>query len=204
MRKAIEICALALSVFIAPIVLRASDITYDVNQVVGSGSVTGTITTDGTLGLVGTGDIVDWDLTINDGLASSEFVLTSANSQEEVASSSDLSATASQLFFNFSGGDGGIFLIESTTLGDAGPFVCWETGNSCGSFGMGVSLSADWGERDTVGTTIEGDQVIANAETATPEPGTILLLGSGLLMMVVVYLRRRKLSGVRMTIGNLA
>ena len=42
----------------------ASDITYDFNLTVGIGTVTGDVITDGTLGTLGSGDIVDWDITM--------------------------------------------------------------------------------------------------------------------------------------------
>ncbi|MEM1045483.1 MAG: hypothetical protein AAGL24_05010 [Pseudomonadota bacterium] len=42
----------------------ASAITYTVNRTVGSGSVTGFIETDGTIGVLQEGNIVDWEITI--------------------------------------------------------------------------------------------------------------------------------------------
>jgi hypothetical protein len=44
----------------------AADIVYHVNDRVGVGSVTGTITTDGTTGTLFTFDIVAFNLTLND------------------------------------------------------------------------------------------------------------------------------------------
>src|ERR1700676_476472 len=50
MRKSLWITVALFVVVVAPAVLRADDITYTVNQPVGPGSVTGFITTDGTIG----------------------------------------------------------------------------------------------------------------------------------------------------------
>src|ERR1700722_15150246 len=58
MRKYLNVLGLAISVLAAPIAAMANT-TYDVNQVVGSGSVTGSITTDGATGTLSTSDLVD-------------------------------------------------------------------------------------------------------------------------------------------------
>jgi hypothetical protein len=40
---------------------------YNVGQTVGSGTVTGSITTDGTIGVLSSNNILDWNLVVNDG-----------------------------------------------------------------------------------------------------------------------------------------
>ena len=42
-----------------------ADQIYNVNQTIGSGSVTGTITTDGNTGVLHASDITDWNLVLN-------------------------------------------------------------------------------------------------------------------------------------------
>src|SRR5260370_24568371 len=126
MRKSVWTIALALSAILAPTALRASDITYTVNQTVGAGSVTGFITTDGTIGTLGTADIVNWDLTLNDG-TNPVFVLlgpTSGNNSGEEIAGADLTASATQLLYNFNASDNGVFIIESPRLGLNVPAVC--------------------------------------------------------------------------------
>ena len=44
-----------------------ADITYTINDTVGAGTVTGTITTDGFLGTLATSDIIDWNLVLTNG-----------------------------------------------------------------------------------------------------------------------------------------
>ena len=58
----------------------ANNITYNVNLTFGSaGSMVGTITTDGTLGVLTTSNIVSWNLTLADS-ATNSTLLTPSNS----------------------------------------------------------------------------------------------------------------------------
>ena len=68
MRKTLRIIPVLLlfAAIGAPTVARA-DITYAVDETVGAGSATGFITTDGTIGILDTADILNWNLTLNDG-----------------------------------------------------------------------------------------------------------------------------------------
>ena len=51
----------------------ADDITYTVNQSLLPGAISGTITTDGTLGTLGIADVVGWNLTSTQGATSQVF-----------------------------------------------------------------------------------------------------------------------------------
>ena len=62
--------SLAVAVFAAANILLggavlAAPITYNVNQTIGVGGVVGTIQTDGTIGVLATGNFLAWDLTLN-------------------------------------------------------------------------------------------------------------------------------------------
>jgi len=192
MRKSILAVPLGILVIFLPTVVRAADVTYSVSQSIGAaGSVTGFITTDGSTGTLGTSDIVDWNLVLNDG-TNPTFTLTgSSNSQEEVIGS-DLTATATQLLFNYSGSDGGWFLLENLTIGDFGPFVCWEASEGCSGAPAGASLAAQNGDDNIVYTTLSGEGVIGTASSVapTPEPGSLFLLGSGLCGLAGMGWRR--------------
>jgi hypothetical protein len=150
---------LLLALGVAP--LCRADITYGVSLTVGAASVTGTITSDGTLGALGDGGpggnhIVDWNLLLSDPTTvlvntpcsgpgggppctvnlvgpPSGGALDSLNNNL----GADLLATPTQLLFDFSGTDGGAFFFETGALGA----VCFGT-NSCLSplFGAGESL----------------------------------------------------------------
>jgi len=195
MRKSLWLMALAVGALCAPTALRAGDITYTVDETVGGGSVTGFITTDGTIGTLGTSDIVNWNLVLNDG-TNPTFDLNGTNSQEQVIGS-DLTATATQLLFNFGGTDGGNFDIESPFLPFGnGPVICYEANSQfCQNGtpvppGNSIVLETLSPETDFVYTAgLTGTQAIGSV--ATPEPGSLMLLGTGLISFA--GLRRRKI-----------
>jgi hypothetical protein len=84
---------------------KTSATVYDlVNQGIAPATATGTITTDGMLGVLSQSDITALNITVDDGAHS--FILTLP---DLLFSGSDLSATASGLFFNYAAVDGGFF-----------------------------------------------------------------------------------------------
>jgi hypothetical protein len=177
-----------------PTVVKASDITYTVDESVGAfGSVTGLILTDGKLGTLATSDILNWVLTVNDGTITSDGLggPSSGNNSQVLVLGSDLTASATQLLFNFSGSDEGGLLFEGAILGDNGPFVCYVATSGCGESG-GVSLAAEIGEADTVDTALSGTHVIATVGTAatTPEPRSVILMLIGLVSLMMVSRKR--------------
>src|SRR5580698_3281104 len=95
-------------------------------ETVGAGGVTGFIETDGTSGVLAEADILTWNLLLNDGATMFDLFgpLSGSNSQLEVEGT-DLSASTTQLLLDFSGTDGGFFLIQSPVTGDGYPGICF-------------------------------------------------------------------------------
>ena len=103
-----------------PLVLSAvclcrADTVYSVNLAIGTASVTGFIETDGTTGPYYQGAaMVDWNLMLSSG-GSTFNLLGPLSGSNSIASISDLfghgmlSATATQLLYNFNAGYGGVF-----------------------------------------------------------------------------------------------
>jgi len=112
-----------------------NNITYNVNLTFGSGSAVGTITTDGTIGVLTPTNIVNWNLTLNDGTKTG--VLTPSNT---TISGSGLSATATTLLFDYS--TWGTQLGFSSSAG----VLCFTDYTNCfpGGTGLGTwSVSGD-------------------------------------------------------------
>jgi hypothetical protein len=102
-----------------------ADIIYDVNLTIGAGTVTGTITTDGALGVLSSLDITNFHLVLSEGALS--FTLTSAGgfSVENIRGTA-VTATAAGLFFNLnSTGNPADFIFNTSQLA----FVCWNGAN---------------------------------------------------------------------------
>jgi hypothetical protein len=166
----------------APTVVRANSITYNINQTVGIGSIAGTITTDGTIGTLATANIVGWSLTLNDGTTTIGLI---PSDSITAIIGSDLTASVTDLTFNFSGGDYGQLVFADTSVGSGYGVVCFEDPNqNCGGVYNRVvlyNLGLD-GLAPNIG--LFGNQVIATV--ATPEPGTVglVLIGIGLMLVM--------------------
>ena len=186
--KCFMIGALAAMALVTPRLARGNEI-FGVDLAIGNGSVTGTITTDGTLGTIGQSDIVGLDLTINAPFGSA---IATNTSDFYAFSGDDLSETASDLLFDFSGSSGGGFTILSDDSSEA-----WSVGE--GSFLQAIcTTTCDPG--DTPG--IEDDsrtypvyyteQTGSVAIATAPEPGALFLFSTGLIALGAVRIRQKK------------
>jgi hypothetical protein len=81
MRKVLWIIALVFAASLAPTVLHADNITYGVNFTVGGDTVTGTITTNATIGQLTGSDIIAFSLSDSDNLIA---VLNNTNSSVDL------------------------------------------------------------------------------------------------------------------------
>ncbi|HEX3742660.1 MAG TPA: PEP-CTERM sorting domain-containing protein [Bryobacteraceae bacterium] len=186
---AFTIAVLATIALGTPRLAKANQI-FAVDVMVGNGSVMGSIVTDGTLGTVGQGDFVGFDLTITSPGGSA--TATKLSDFFEFVGS-DLSETSSDLIFNFSGTSGSGFTILSDDTTEA-----WSLGG--GGYLTGICNTCD--PNGTPGveddnrafpvyyTQLSGD--VAIGTTAAPEPGTLLLFSTGLIGLAVLRTRVRK------------
>jgi len=152
---------------------RAADITYYVNEAIGVGRVTGDIVTDGTIGRLGEGHIVDYDLAVNDGISTVDLIGTSAN----VFANTYLTATATQLLFDFTSPSPPqeFFFSLSNRPTSSYPYLailCYQQAmNGCvfPTASGGIAFTPDYGAPDTQLTSLSGTQVIATTTTqSTP------------------------------------
>ena len=172
----------ALVVMLLGAVVCNASITYNVNRTIGAGSVTGFIQTDGTTpGPLFAGNILNWDLTLTD--PSATFNINGGNSVVYIQGA-DVTASTTQLLFNFSGSDNGILLFQQG-LFSGNHYYCAATQLGACLQGETVTPISVFSSYQNVGRS--GNVVIG----AVPEPGTLLLMGSSLIGAIGTL--RRKL-----------
>lgn len=159
-------------------VCAAAPITYNIDQIVGVGSVVGTIETDGATGVLSTSDITSWNLMLNGDGAS--FALSPANSVVQVVGN-DLTATPTTLSFNFSGSDDGYLLFQDGLFSGM-HYTCDATeADTCFQGASVIPEAFDSPSAQNVPES--GVQVLATA-ASVPEPTSIAVLGLGLVGLV--------------------
>ncbi|MEF8727049.1 MAG: PEP-CTERM sorting domain-containing protein [Accumulibacter sp.] len=181
--------AVAVSSLVAAMTASASPITYNVNLAIGpnTGTAVGTITTDGTIGVLAAKNVLSFSITL-DPDPGSAFVINEGNA--EIGDYQGLIATLSDLSFNFSGSDS--WLMQNPNVGSAGNYLCFTGAALCGGSSQ-TSANAITMGTDVVGVNaspMQGRQVVATA-TSVPEPSSVALAALGLIAAGVGTRRRR-------------
>ncbi|MDO6693560.1 PEP-CTERM sorting domain-containing protein [Aliiglaciecola sp. 3_MG-2023] len=152
---------------------------YNVERVIGAGGVTGSITTDGFLGTLATNNIIDWDLTLNDG--SNTFNLIGpgnvGTNSDLLINGSSLTATNTDLLFDFSGV--GLVLFQNPFTGSGINFWCVEGVNSaCASSGSSTESLYLSSMSYVVNSGVVS--IASTSSQSVPEPLSLALLCMGL------------------------
>jgi hypothetical protein len=191
MRKLILGSALALALAVGVPAISSAGVIFDVDQTVGAGGVTGTITTDGTLGALVSANLVDWNLTLNDGTTT--FLLTAANSERGIFSGTPLTETPTQLLFDTT--NGGAVLFQNPAFASGVNLWCLDNASgSCNSLPGTESLRINGAIQKSSwqGIVVIGTAEGAGAPAAVRQPATLMLLGLGLGGLALVTARRRR------------
>jgi PEP-CTERM motif len=163
----------------------ASAVVYSINVGDSTLGAIGFIETDGTIGTISGANIVDWGFDLFDNGVN--FTLNGPSNSGQLVVGSDLSTTASGLFFNFSGS--GLALFQNPNIGSGINFICFAATTGCDGVGNGIRISTNtYGD----GIPQSGLQQIGTASGgAVPEPASWAMLIAGFGLVGAIARRRR-------------
>jgi hypothetical protein len=181
--------AVALSLALIPAMLgaaaHAGAIVYHVDQTIGAGSVVGTIQTDGAFGVLGQSDITAWNLNLNG--VGATLNITNLNSHV-LDDGVDVTATAADLFFNFSGADGARLLFQ-TGPENGTQYYC-DAAAAADCFQGATVTPQSIFDPSAQHVPEEGNQIIGVAG-GVPEPATWAMFLAGVAALGAMMRRRQ-------------
>jgi hypothetical protein len=169
----------------ASLAATANPVFYGVNlSVGGAGQATGFVETDGVTGTLATADVLDWSITLTDGVDTPDTLLgpLSGGNSFVTAHLSDQSATASAIVFDFGASDGGYFLFETNAL--PADFLCFGPADGVCTLSATGNVEAISLNNSYQSTSLTGAEAVAS-----PEPRTWALTG---LAVCAFAIRRRR------------
>ncbi len=168
----------------------AHAIVYTVNQTIGSGGVSGTITTNGQIGVLAAPDITAWDLTLTgNGGASIHLVngtsgVTVGNISDPfnpTAGTPDLTADAQNIYFDYDASDGGYLGFQMLPLYGGQQYWCNASQGNNFDCSQGKSVvPVLFSDPSSIYAAAAGNQILASVAPAVPEPAISALLLMGL------------------------
>jgi hypothetical protein len=184
--------------------IARADITYAIDTTITSAyptgnplqsdTVDGSITTDGTIGVLAQADILSWNLDLIDNLNSANNLdLTNANSSIVTFSGSALTATAAELSFDYSGY--GEFGIQENGFAFSGyHYFCFSTG----VFACAAGETIAPGDVFTDGVVATGAAAPVGVQplSPVPEPSSVISFAT-MLAGVAFWARKRTRRALR-------
>ena len=165
----------------------AATITYNVDQTIGLGSVVGAVTTDGATGVLSPSDFTAWSLELN-GNGASYHIASSDVGAVVWGSGTDVTASATRLYFNFSGPPG--FLVFQDGFSSGEHYYCDQSVSGACLNGASV-VPVFYADPSTQVILPTGNQIIGTS--AVPEPSTWAMLLIGFAGLgIAAYRRSRK------------
>ncbi|MBQ5947024.1 PEP-CTERM sorting domain-containing protein [Massilia sp. ST3] len=165
--------------FSAACAAQAAPIAYQVKRSIGTGSVVGSLTTDGTIGVLASSNILSWSFTLDDGIGAGPLQITKGVNANLLLTGGLLSGDADSLDFNF-GAAGGFALFQSPNPGSGKDWWCLEGVNSgCAGMGVGETMNRTNGARYTAYNSVVAIGVVETSQDV-PEPGSLALVGLAL------------------------
>jgi hypothetical protein len=170
----------------------ASATSFVVNQTMGAtGTVTGTIDTDGTIGALASGNFSAWNLLVTGNGIS--MTLTNFNSGLYISGTGP-TATATDISFDFSNAVASYLLFQAGGFGSGNTY--WCNASASGACAQGATATPESYLSASFQTEARsGVQVIASSSgtttAAVPEPSTWAMLIAGFGVTAMAMRRRR-------------